>query len=72
MDASVLSAQNLVKSYGRLKAVGGLSIDIAAGSCVGLLGPNGAGLLDLGLEISVQLAFSVIFLLLGSQTFRRE
>src|SRR4051812_30580435 len=32
-----------VKRYGRITAVDGLDLDVAAGTCVGLLGPNGAG-----------------------------
>lgn len=34
---------SLVKRYGDLKAVDGLSLDIASGEFFGLLGPNGAG-----------------------------
>lgn len=33
----------LVKSFGSLKAVDGLDLDVAPGICMGLLGPNGAG-----------------------------
>ena len=42
-DAPVLKATDLCKSYGALKAVDGVSFDIAAGEIVGLVGPNGAG-----------------------------
>jgi ABC-2 type transport system ATP-binding protein len=38
-----LSVENLVKSYGRVQAVRGLSFSVAAGEIFGLLGPNGAG-----------------------------
>jgi len=41
--ASVLSASNLRKSYGRQEVVSGLELSIRAGECFGLLGPNGAG-----------------------------
>jgi len=34
---------DLVKTYGELRAIGGLSLTIAAGEVFGLLGPNGAG-----------------------------
>jgi len=35
--------ENLVKKFGDIKAVDGLSLDIAEGEIFGLLGPNGAG-----------------------------
>lgn len=40
---SILSVQNLVKQFPEVRAVNGISLDIAAGSCFGILGPNGAG-----------------------------
>src|ERR1700712_3773267 len=43
MPAAQLSVQNLVKSYGPVQAVRGVSFDVAAGEIFGLLGPNGAG-----------------------------
>ncbi len=42
MSAAVQVA-GLVKSYGSVQAVDGLSFDVAAGSVTALLGPNGAG-----------------------------
>jgi len=41
--AALLEIIDLVKTYGRLPAVDGVSFAIAAGRCFGLLGPNGAG-----------------------------
>jgi len=38
-----LSAQNLVRSYGKHLAVDGISIEVRRGEVLGLLGPNGAG-----------------------------
>lgn len=40
---SALSLSGLVKSFGSLRAVDGLDLDVAPGTCMGLLGPNGAG-----------------------------
>jgi len=39
----VISAVDLVKRYGDVAAVDGLSFEVAAGESFGLLGPNGAG-----------------------------
>lgn len=40
---SFLQANNLAKHYQGIKAVDGISFNIARGRCFGLLGPNGAG-----------------------------
>jgi len=40
---NMLSAHNLVKSYGARKVVSGVSMQINSGEIIGLLGPNGAG-----------------------------
>ncbi len=39
----MLKIENLKKSYGEVKAVKGINIEISKGEIVGLLGPNGAG-----------------------------
>jgi len=38
-----LQIRNLQKHYGRVVALGGVSLDVERGSVLGLLGPNGAG-----------------------------
>ncbi|MEM3726051.1 MAG: ABC transporter ATP-binding protein [Candidatus Bathyarchaeia archaeon] len=40
---SLISVNDLVKSYGRVVAVDGLSLEVKEGSIMGLIGPNGAG-----------------------------
>ena len=40
---ALLSAKNMTKSFGGLKAVNGCSFSIQEGSITGLIGPNGAG-----------------------------
>ncbi len=43
MSPSALSLRGVVKTFGTLRAVDGLDLQVEAGTCVGLLGPNGAG-----------------------------
>lgn len=38
-----VSARGIVKSYGAVRAVRGVDLDVHRGECVALLGPNGAG-----------------------------
>lgn len=40
---SALVVRDLVKDYGRVRALDGLSLTVEEGSLVGLIGPNGAG-----------------------------
>jgi lipopolysaccharide export system ATP-binding protein len=40
---SILTAQEISKSYKLRKVVKGLSLEMKSGEIVGLLGPNGAG-----------------------------
>ena len=43
MPNVIVNVKNLVKSYGEVKAVNGLSFQVMAGETFGMLGPNGAG-----------------------------
>ncbi|EYT61989.1 ABC transporter ATP-binding protein [Dietzia sp. UCD-THP] len=43
MDAHVISARGLVKTFGTTRALDGLDLEVARGEVHGFLGPNGAG-----------------------------
>lgn len=43
MSSSILSLDNIVKTYDKTVAVDGVSFEVPKGSVFGLLGPNGAG-----------------------------
>ena len=43
MDDCVLSVENVVKSFGKFKALDGASLNIPKGCIFGIIGPNGAG-----------------------------
>jgi ABC-2 type transport system ATP-binding protein len=40
---SAIRAEGLVKTFGRVRALDGLSIEVRTGEILGLIGPNGAG-----------------------------
>jgi len=42
-DTPAIRLRGVVKTFGPIRAVDGLDLDVPAGTCVGLLGPNGAG-----------------------------
>jgi len=41
--ATIINVENISKSFGKVRAVQGLSFAVESGSCYGFLGPNGAG-----------------------------
>ena len=43
MNQSLLQVQSLVRHFAGVRAVDGVSFEVAAGQCVALIGPNGAG-----------------------------
>jgi ABC-2 type transport system ATP-binding protein len=43
LDSKIIQVNGLVKKYGDLTAVNGISFDVYKGEIFGLLGPNGAG-----------------------------
>jgi ABC-2 type transport system ATP-binding protein len=43
LDSTPLRIEKLVKRFGSVTAVDGISLDVNPGECFGLLGPNGAG-----------------------------
>lgn len=43
MEQPIIEVKDLLKNYGKVRAVDGVSFTVRQGSCFGILGPNGAG-----------------------------
>lgn len=43
MSDYVLTVENVVKSFGKFRALDGASLSIPKGTIFGIIGPNGAG-----------------------------
>ena len=43
MQNTVIKAENLVKNFGKVRALNGVNLEIGAGEVYGFIGPNGAG-----------------------------
>ena len=43
MTTKVISAENISKTFGEVRAVRNLSFEVESATCFGFLGPNGAG-----------------------------
>ncbi|MGA2470089.1 MAG: ATP-binding cassette domain-containing protein [Solirubrobacteraceae bacterium] len=43
LDGAAISVRDLAKSFGKVRALDGVDLDVEAGTVLGLLGPNGAG-----------------------------
>jgi len=52
MQGAMLTVRELVTAYGKIEALKGVSLDVAAGSITCLLGPNGAGKTTLMMTIA--------------------
>jgi ABC-2 type transport system ATP-binding protein len=43
INMNIIEAENISKTYGKIKALKNFSLDVEKGSCFALVGPNGAG-----------------------------
>jgi lantibiotic transport system ATP-binding protein len=71
--SSVLSIQNISKSYGSVQALNNVSFDVPKGSVFGILGPNGSGKTTmLGIVMDILKASAGNFLWNGQQGSSNE
>ena len=70
---SVLSLNNIIKSYGPVQALKGVSFEVPEGSVFGILGPNGSGKTTLlSIILDVLKANKGNFLWFGNQGSREQ
>lgn len=70
--SALIEMKNVTKSYGDLKALDSISLEIPAGRIVGLVGPNGAGKTTLLRALTGELDYQGDVLVLGKEPRRQR
>ncbi|RTG95705.1 ATP-binding protein [Thermus scotoductus] len=68
----MVQAEEVSRSFGSLKALDRVSLEVRPGEVFGLLGPNGAGKTTLVRILTGVLLFSALVLFLASVRFQRQ
>jgi ABC-2 type transport system ATP-binding protein len=68
MSEPAVEARDLRKTFGKVRALDGLSLAVPAGSVLGLLGPNGSGKTT---TVSILATSLVAFVLLAARIYAR-